>query len=203
MRARHIRSGPERSTFQAGGLRLAGDQVGILHRLARGALAQVIELVVSLLRVIAEATSSQFSQRGKIGCLPERQDLLHEVAICRSGLARDDPEDGLGGEMPSRGRGVMVEVIRILHSDPETIRELERDLSESLKDANAHNEWYYDCPQVRAAIEELDRLYPGRKLRTHSAWDMIRLFGLLLVQGPKLFRSRDQLSFWYGERRHD
>ena len=43
----------------------------------------------------------------------------------------------------------------------------------------------------------------GRKLRTHSAWDMIRLFGLLFVQGPKLFRSRDQLSFWYGERRHD
>jgi len=43
----------------------------------------------------------------------------------------------------------------------------------------------------------------GRKLRTHSAWDMIRLFGLLFVQGPKLFRNRDQLSFWYGERRHD
>ena len=43
----------------------------------------------------------------------------------------------------------------------------------------------------------------GRKLRTHSAWDLIRLFGLLLVQGPKLLRSRDQLSFWYGERRHD
>ena len=43
----------------------------------------------------------------------------------------------------------------------------------------------------------------GRKLRTHSAWDMIRLLGLLLVKGPKLFRSRDDLSFWYGERRHD
>jgi glycosyltransferase involved in cell wall biosynthesis len=43
----------------------------------------------------------------------------------------------------------------------------------------------------------------GRKMRTHSAWDMIRLFGLLLVQGPKLFRSRDRLAFWYGERRHE
>jgi len=32
---------------------------------------------------------------------------------------------------------------------------------------------------------------------------MIRLLGLLFVQGPKLFRHRDQLSFWYGERRHD
>ena len=43
----------------------------------------------------------------------------------------------------------------------------------------------------------------GRKLRTHSAWDMIRLFGLLFVKGRKLFMSRDELSFWYGERRHD
>jgi hypothetical protein len=43
----------------------------------------------------------------------------------------------------------------------------------------------------------------GRKLRTHSAWDMIHLFGLLFVQGPRLFRNRDALSFWYGERRHD
>jgi hypothetical protein len=58
-----------------------------------------------------------------------------------------------------RGNAFDVEVIRIFHSDPETIVELERDLSESLKDANAHNEWYHDCPQVRAAIEELDRRF--------------------------------------------
>ena len=58
-----------------------------------------------------------------------------------------------------RGNAFDVEVIRIFHSDPETIVELERDLSESLKDANAHNEWYYDCPQVRAAIEELDKRF--------------------------------------------
>ena len=43
----------------------------------------------------------------------------------------------------------------------------------------------------------------GRKLRTHSAWDMIRVLGLFVIRGPKLFRSRDDLSFWYGERRHD
>ena len=43
----------------------------------------------------------------------------------------------------------------------------------------------------------------GRKLRTHSAWDMIRLIGLLLVQGPRLLRNRQLLSLWYGERRHD
>jgi glycosyltransferase involved in cell wall biosynthesis len=43
----------------------------------------------------------------------------------------------------------------------------------------------------------------GRKLRTHSAWDMIRLLGLLFVKGRQLFTSREQLSFWYGERRDD
>ena len=43
----------------------------------------------------------------------------------------------------------------------------------------------------------------GRKLRTHSAWDMMRLFGLLVLQGPKLLRNREELSFWYGDRRHD
>ena len=43
----------------------------------------------------------------------------------------------------------------------------------------------------------------GRKLRTHSAWDMIRLFGLLFVHGPGLLRRRDRLAFWYGDRRHD
>ena len=60
-----------------------------------------------------------------------------------------------------RGNAFDVEVIRVFHSDPETIVELESDLAESLKDANAHNEWYFDCPQVRAAIEDLDqRLNP-------------------------------------------
>lgn len=43
----------------------------------------------------------------------------------------------------------------------------------------------------------------GRKLRTHSAWDMIRLFSLLFVLGPHLLRSRTRLSFWYGDRRHE
>lgn len=43
----------------------------------------------------------------------------------------------------------------------------------------------------------------GRKLRTHSGWELIRLFGLLLVQGPRLLRNRKALSLWYGERRHD
>ena len=43
----------------------------------------------------------------------------------------------------------------------------------------------------------------GRKLRTHSAWDLIRLLGVFLVQGPRLLRNRAALSLWYGDRRHD
>ena len=43
----------------------------------------------------------------------------------------------------------------------------------------------------------------GRKLRTHSAWDLIRLLGVFLVQGPRLLRNREALSLWYGGRRHD
>jgi glycosyltransferase involved in cell wall biosynthesis len=43
----------------------------------------------------------------------------------------------------------------------------------------------------------------GRKLRTHSAWDLIRLLGVFLVQGPRLLRNRTALSLWYGDRRHD
>jgi glycosyltransferase involved in cell wall biosynthesis len=43
----------------------------------------------------------------------------------------------------------------------------------------------------------------GRKLRTHSAWDMVRLFGTLLRHPRDVFRNRDRLAFWYGERRHE
>ena len=43
----------------------------------------------------------------------------------------------------------------------------------------------------------------GRKLRTHSGWDVLRLAGGLLRHGPRLLRSRDRLSLWYGDRRHE
>ena len=55
----------------------------------------------------------------------------------------------------------------------------------------------------RVVILREEVVTSGRKLRTHSAWDMIRLLGLLLVHGPRLLRSRDRLSFWYGDRRHE
>jgi cellulose synthase/poly-beta-1,6-N-acetylglucosamine synthase-like glycosyltransferase len=42
----------------------------------------------------------------------------------------------------------------------------------------------------------------GRKLRTHSAWEVAKLF-LAAARGPALVRSRRHLDLWYGERRHD
>ena len=43
----------------------------------------------------------------------------------------------------------------------------------------------------------------GRKMRTHSAWDLVRLLAALLRHGPAVLRSRDRLSLWYGDRRHE
>ena len=43
----------------------------------------------------------------------------------------------------------------------------------------------------------------GRKMRTHSAWDMVRLFAGFLRHGSAVLRSRERLSVWYGDRRHE
>jgi glycosyltransferase involved in cell wall biosynthesis len=43
----------------------------------------------------------------------------------------------------------------------------------------------------------------GRKMRTHSAWDMVRVLAALLRRGPAVLRSREQLALWYGDRRHE
>jgi glycosyltransferase involved in cell wall biosynthesis len=43
----------------------------------------------------------------------------------------------------------------------------------------------------------------SRKLRTHSGWEMLRLFGALANRGTALIKSRDRLGMWYGDRRDD
>jgi glycosyltransferase involved in cell wall biosynthesis len=43
----------------------------------------------------------------------------------------------------------------------------------------------------------------GRKLRSHSGWDVLRLCAAWARQGTALIRSRERLAIWYGERRHD
>lgn len=43
----------------------------------------------------------------------------------------------------------------------------------------------------------------GRKLRTHSGWEVLRLLTALLRMGPGIFRKREGLDIWYGSRRVD
>ena len=46
-------------------------------------------------------------------------------------------------------------------------------------------------------------LTSGRKLRTHSAVDFLRLLLGVATSGPGFLRRRDRLSVWYGERRDE
>jgi len=46
-------------------------------------------------------------------------------------------------------------------------------------------------------------LTSGRKMRTHSGWDLVRLLTGFVRYGHALLRSRDRLSLWYGDRRHE
>lgn len=41
----------------------------------------------------------------------------------------------------------------------------------------------------------------ARKLRTHSAWEILSLLGKVALLGPKVLRKREGLELWYGERR--
>jgi glycosyltransferase involved in cell wall biosynthesis len=43
----------------------------------------------------------------------------------------------------------------------------------------------------------------GRKLRSHSGWDLLRLCAGLIRTGTGVIRSRERLSIWYGDRRDD
>jgi glycosyltransferase involved in cell wall biosynthesis len=43
----------------------------------------------------------------------------------------------------------------------------------------------------------------GRKLRTHSATEVMRVFLRVGFRGPKVLRERRGLDLWYGERRKD
>jgi glycosyltransferase involved in cell wall biosynthesis len=43
----------------------------------------------------------------------------------------------------------------------------------------------------------------GRKLRSHAGRDTLVFIGHVLRGGPRVLRSRERLSIWYGERRGD
>jgi len=43
----------------------------------------------------------------------------------------------------------------------------------------------------------------GRKLRTHSGWEILRMMSAVARHGPRVLRSRERLELWYGSRRTD
>src|SRR5262245_12020560 len=43
----------------------------------------------------------------------------------------------------------------------------------------------------------------GRKLRTHSGWEILRVISAIVRRGSSAVRSRDRLDLWYGSRRID
>jgi glycosyltransferase involved in cell wall biosynthesis len=43
----------------------------------------------------------------------------------------------------------------------------------------------------------------GRKLRTHSGWEILQMMSAIARQGPRALQSRDELGLWYGRRRTD
>jgi glycosyltransferase involved in cell wall biosynthesis len=49
---------------------------------------------------------------------------------------------------------------------------------------------------LRAAV-----VTSGRKFRTHSGWEIVRLSGRMLARGPSILRSRRGMDFWYDGKR--
>jgi glycosyltransferase involved in cell wall biosynthesis len=41
----------------------------------------------------------------------------------------------------------------------------------------------------------------GRKFRTHSGWEILRLTGRMIVRGPGILQGRKGMEFWYDGRR--
>lgn len=52
-----------------------------------------------------------------------------------------------------------VSVLKTFSATDETIIELERDLHSDLSDYNYKGEWFHDTPEVRAALDRLDRQF--------------------------------------------
>jgi hypothetical protein len=57
--------------------------------------------------------------------------------------------------------------------------------------------------QGRFVILRESVLTSGRKLRTYSAWEILRLAAGMVLSGPKSVRKREGLDIWYGDRRDD
>lgn len=43
----------------------------------------------------------------------------------------------------------------------------------------------------------------GRKLRTYTGHELLRMLGAMVMRGPQAVKQRDGMDIWYGERRED
>ena len=57
--------------------------------------------------------------------------------------------------------------------------------------------------QGRVVILRETVLSSGRKLRTHSGWEILVIMSAVARQGSSALRSRERLGLWYGSRRSD
>ncbi len=57
--------------------------------------------------------------------------------------------------------------------------------------------------QGRVVILRETVVSSGRKLRTHSGWEILRLMAAVARRGAPALRSRERLELWYGSRRSD
>ena len=57
--------------------------------------------------------------------------------------------------------------------------------------------------QGRVVILRETVVSSGRKLRTHSGWEILRLMAAVARQGTPALQNRERLGLWYGSRRSD
>lgn len=57
--------------------------------------------------------------------------------------------------------------------------------------------------QGRVVILREPVLSSGRKLRTHSGWEILRLIAAVSIRGQRSLHSREHLDLWYGDRRRE
>ena len=50
-------------------------------------------------------------------------------------------------------------VLKVFHGEQDLIESLERELHLDLKSSNHHHEWFYDTPEVQAALVLVDRQF--------------------------------------------
>jgi glycosyltransferase involved in cell wall biosynthesis len=55
----------------------------------------------------------------------------------------------------------------------------------------------------RVVLLDEEVITSGRKARSHSGWDLLRLLVLFAIRGQDILRTRQHLELWYGQRRRD